>query len=111
MTKSTLLHTGRASLGALGAYLRRRGCFAPLREPVPIAQQTVRYRPIDQILDALVGLLCGAKTMAQRHGTMRTDPAVQRACGRPGGAEPSPSARTLRACTPDTVAQLARVAW
>lgn len=111
MTKSTILHTGRASLCALGEYLRRRCFFAPLREPVTIAQKTVRYRPIDKILDALVGILCGAKTMAQSNVTIRTDPAVQRAFGRTGCAEQSTIARTLRACTPDTVAQLERVSW
>jgi hypothetical protein len=111
MTKSTILHTGRASLCALGEYLRRRCFFAPLREQVTIAQKTVRYRPIDKILDALVGILCGAKTMAQSHVTIRTDPAVQRACGRTGCAEQSTMARTLRACPTDTVAQLERVSW
>ena len=111
MTKSTILHTGRASLCALGEYLRRRCFFAPLREQVTIAQKTVRYRPIDKILDALVGILCGAKTIAQSHVTIRTDPAVQRAFGRTGCAEQSTMARTLRACTTDTVAQLERVSW
>jgi Transposase DDE domain group 1 len=111
MTKSTILHTGRASLCALGEYLRRRCFFAPLREQVTIAQKTVRYRPIDKILDALVGILCGAKTIAQSNVTIRTDPAVQRAFGRTGCAEQSTIARTLRACTTDTVAQLERVSW
>jgi hypothetical protein len=78
---------------------------------VTIAQKTVRYRPIDKILDALVGILCGAKTIAQRNVTIRTDPAVQRAFGRTGCAEQSTIARTLRACTTDTVAQLERVSW
>jgi len=78
---------------------------------VTIAPNTVRYRPIDQILDALVGILGGAKPMAQSHVTMRTAPAGQRACGRTGGAEPATLARPRRACTTDTVAQLARVSW
>jgi hypothetical protein len=111
MTKSTILHTGRASLCALGEYLRRQCFFAPLREQVKIPQKTVRYRPIDKILDALVGILCGAKTIAQSNVTIRTDPAVQRAFGRTGCADQSTIARTLRACTVDTIAQLARVSW
>ena len=111
MTKSTILHTGRASLCALGEYLRRRCCFAPLREQVKVPQKTVRYRPMDKLLDALVGILCGAQTIAHRNVTMRTDPAVQRAFGRTGCADPSTMARTLRACTGETVAQLARVSW
>ena len=111
MAKSTILHTGRASLCALGEYLRRRCFFAPLREQVIVPQKTVRYRPIDKVLDALVGILCGAKTIAQSNVTLRTDPAVQRAFGRTGCADQSTIARTLRACTPENVVQLERVSW
>jgi Transposase DDE domain group 1 len=111
MPKSTILHTGRASLCALGEYLRRRCFFAPLREQLPIVQKTVRYRPVDKLLDALVGILCGAKTIAQSNVTIRTDPAVQRAFGRTACADQSTIARTLRACTAENVAQLERVSW
>ena len=111
MAKSTILPIGRASLCALGEYLRRRCFFAPLREQVTVPQKTVRYRPLDKVLDALVGILCGAKTIAQSTVTIRTDPAVQRACGRTGYADQSPIARTLRACTPENVTQLERVSW
>src|SRR6266446_4802297 len=108
MSQSTILHTGRASLCALGEYLRRRCFFAPLRDQVKVPQKTIRHRPIDKVLDALVGILCGAKTIAQSNVTIRTDPAVQRAFGRTGCAEQSTMARTLRACTADSVAQLER---
>src|SRR5919197_904422 len=111
MAKSTILHTGRASLCALGEYLRRRCCFAPLREQVHIPQKTVRYRPIEKVLDGLLGILCGAKTIAQSNSTIRVDPAVQRAFGRTGCAEQSTIARTLQASTAETVAQLSRVSW
>jgi hypothetical protein len=111
MSQSTILHTGRASLCALGEYLRRRCCCAPLREPLLSAQKTVWYRPVDTVLDALVSLLCGATTSAHSHLTSRTAPAVQRACGRTGCADPSTIARTLRACTGDHVAQRERVSW
>jgi hypothetical protein len=63
------------------------------------------------VLDALVGILCGAKTIAQSNVTIRTDPAVQRAFGRTGCADQSTIARTLRACTPENVTQLERVSW
>ena len=82
-----------------------------MREQVQLAHKTVRYRPIEQVLDGLWGLLCGAKTIAQSHGTMRLDPAVPRACGRTGCAEPSTIARTLQASTTETVDQLRRVSW
>jgi len=71
----------------------------------------VRYRPIDKVLDGLLGLLCGAKTISQSNVMIRVDPAVQRAFGRTGCAEQSTIARTLQASTTETVAQLERLAW
>lgn len=111
MHKHMTMTTGRASLCALGEYLRRHCFFAPLREQVKIPQKTVRYRPIDKLLDVLGGILCGAKTIAQNNVTIRTDRAVQRAFGRTGCAEQSTLARTLRACTAENVAQLEQVSW
>ena len=111
MHQHTTMTTGRASLCALGEYLRRHCFFAPVREQVQVRQKTVRYRPIDKLLDALSGMLCGAKTIAQNNTTIRTDRAVQRAFGRTGCAEQSTIARTLRAWTAENVAQLAKVSW
>src|SRR4029450_6376548 len=111
MHKHTTMTTGRASLGVLGEYLRRHCFFAPVREQVQIRQKTVRYRPIDKLLDALSGILCGAKTIAQNNVTIRPDRAEQRAFGRSGCAEQSDIARTLRACTVENVAQLEKVSW
>jgi Transposase DDE domain group 1 len=111
MRQHTTMTTGRASLCALGEYLRRHCFFAPLREQVKILQKTVRYRPIDKLLDALGGILCGAKTISQNNVTIRTDRAVPRAFGRTGCAEQSTIARTLRACTAETVAQCEPVSW
>ena len=111
MSKTTTTPTSRASLCALGEYLRRHCFFAPLREQVTIPQKTVKYCPIDKILDGLLGILCGAKTISQSNGTIRLDPAVQRAFGRTGCAEQSTIARTLQASTAETVDQLSRVSW
>ena len=111
MTKDNTMPTGRASLCALGEYLRRHCFFAPLREQVHIPQKMVRYRPVEKVLDGLLGILCGAKTIAQSNGTIRLDPAVQRAFGRTGCAEQSTIARTLQASTAETVEQLSRVSW
>src|SRR3954451_8593658 len=111
MYKHTTMTTGRASLCALGEYLRRHCFFAPLREQVQVPQKTVRHRPIDKVLDGLLGILCGAKTISQSNGTIRLDPAVQRAFGRTGCAEQSTIARTLQASTAETVDQLSRVSW
>jgi Transposase DDE domain group 1 len=109
MAKDITMTTSRASLCALGEYLKRHCFFAPLREQVQIPQKTVRYRPIDKLLDGLLGILCGAKTISQSNGTIRVDPAVQRAFGRTGCAEQSTIARTLQACTTAQVTQLEQV--
>ena len=69
MHKDTTMTTGRASRCALGEYLRRHCFFAPLREQVQIPQKMVRYRPIEKVLDGLLGILCGAKTISQSNGT------------------------------------------
>jgi hypothetical protein len=109
MSKSTTMTSARASLCTLGEYLRRRCFFAPLQEQVKMAQKVVKYRPIDTRLDGLLGMLCGAKTIAQSHVTVKVDPAVQHAFGRKGCADQSTMARTLPACTAENVAQLERV--
>ena len=111
MSKESPMTTSRASLWALGEYLKRHCFFAPLQEQVQVPQKTVRYRPIEQVLDGLLGILCGAKTLSQSNSTMRVDPAVQRACGRTGCAEQSTMARTLQASTAETVDHLSRVSW
>jgi hypothetical protein len=111
MHKHTTMTTGRASLCALGEYLRRHCFFAPVREQVRIPQKMVRYRPVDKLLDGLLGILCGAKTISQSNVTVRLDPAVQRAFGRTGCAEQSTIARTLQASTAETVAQFERISW
>jgi hypothetical protein len=111
MAKDIMMPTSRASLCALGEYLRRQCFFAPLREQVQLSQKTGRYRPIEKVLDGLLGILCGAKTISQSNITIRLDPAVQRAFGRTGCAEQSTIARTLQASTAETVDQLSRVSW
>ena len=65
MAKDSIMMTSRASLCALGDYLRRQCFFAPMREQVQIPQKMVRYRPVEKVLDGLLGILCGAKTIAQ----------------------------------------------
>jgi hypothetical protein len=111
MHKDTTMTTGRASLCALGEYLRRHCFFAPLREQGQLSQKTVRHRPRDKRLDGLWGILGGAKTISQSNITIRLEPAVQRAFGRTGCAEQSTIARTLQASTAETVDQLSRVSW
>jgi hypothetical protein len=60
MSKDSTMTTSRASLCALGEYLKRHCFFAPLREQVQVPQKTVRYCPTEKLLDGLLGILCGA---------------------------------------------------
>ena len=109
MPKSITLTTGPTSLCALGEYLRRHCFFAPFHEQVKMAQKVVKYRPTEKLLDGLVGMLCGAKTIAQSNLTIKVDSAVQRAFGRKGCAEQSTIARTLQICTAENVGQLEHI--
>jgi Transposase DDE domain group 1 len=111
MAKEITMTTSRASLCALGAYRKRHCLFAPLQEQVQIPQKTVWYRPSDKVLDGLLGILCGATTIAQSNSTIRVDPAVQGAFGRTGCAEQATIARPWPARTAETVDQLERVSW
>jgi Transposase DDE domain group 1 len=109
MSKLTTLTTSRASWCARGEYRHRRCFFAPFHERIKIAQKVVHYPPTEKRLDGLLGMRCGAKTIAQRTVTIKVDPAVQRAFGRKGWAEQSTIARPLPAGTAENVAQLERV--
>ena len=66
MHKHTTMMTSRASLCALGEYLRRHCFFAPLREQVQVPPKTVRPRPIEQVLDGLLSPIGRVKTPAFR---------------------------------------------
>jgi hypothetical protein len=87
------LTPGRATLCALGEYLRMRCFFAPLHERGKIVQKVVNYRPTEKLLDGLFGMLCGAKTISQSNLTSTVAAAVQRAFEHKGCAEPSTIAR------------------
>jgi hypothetical protein len=99
--------SGHASLCALGVYLRREGCLAPLEEGVQIQQKCVRYTPVQKLEMVLVGLLAGAKAVSHTGWTVRLDPALCAAFGLPGCAEQSVLADTLNAATGADVAALA----
>jgi hypothetical protein len=111
MAEATTRHSARASLCALGEYWRRHAFLAPLSHHGQIPPKTSKSPPVDKLLDALVGLRCGAKTSAQSKVRGRVDPAVQGAFGRKGCADPSPLARPLQAGTPQTVEPREAVAW
>lgn len=94
----------------MGVHLQHLDLFGPIREPVHIAQKTVRYPPADTLYDAFIALLAGAQGLVEIKGRLRPDPGLQAAFGRRGCAEQSVVQDPLDACTEETVQQLT-AAW
>src|SRR5712692_4034570 len=101
--------SGHASLCLLGAYLRRTGFFQTLADGIKLKQKALKYTPAQKVQMLFISLLAGAKTVSQTGTTLRTDPALQAACGLPGCAEQSVIAATLDAATEADVADLRAV--
>lgn len=115
MKESTASLTGsratpRATLAALGVKLCALDFFAPIRERVQVPQKSVQYLPSEKLYDCFVGILAGAKGIADINRVLRADPALQVAFGRDACAEQSTLQDTLDACTPESVAQM-ETAW
>jgi hypothetical protein len=107
MTSATTSHASpRASLAAIGALLRQRNVFAPVREHLTIAQKTVKYTPTDKLYDGLIALLAGAHGLVEVNTRLRSDLALQQAFGRTACAEQSVIQQTLDACTAENVQQM-----
>jgi hypothetical protein len=95
-----------ASLAAIGALIRHRDLFGPVREHLTIMQKTVKYTPTDKLYDALIAILAGAHGVVEVNTRLRSDPALQRAFGRRACAEQSVIQETLDACSAQNVKQL-----
>ena len=107
MTTATTSHASpRASLAGIGALLRQRNVFAPVREHLTIAQKTVKYTPTDKLYDGLIALLAGAHGLVEVNTRLRSDLALQQAFGRTACAEQSVIQQTLDACTAENVQQM-----
>lgn len=106
-TTATTSHASpRASLAALGALLRHRDVFGPVRRRVTIAQKTVKYTPTDKLYDGLIAILAGAHGLVEVNTRLRSDHALQQAFGRTACAEQSVVQQTLDACTAENVQQM-----
>lgn len=104
--RMTNMRTSRASLCALGAICQERQVLAPLAKMIHIDQKAVRYKPTDKLMDALLAMLCGARTLVATNTTLRPDRAVSRAFGRDGCAEQSTIWETIQACNEANLAEL-----
>jgi hypothetical protein len=98
--------SSHASLCLLGMHLRRQGFFKPLEAHVKIQQKVLNYTPVQKLEMFFIGLLAGAKAVSHTATTLRVDPALIKAFGLPGCAEPSTIAEALNAATEQDVADL-----
>ncbi len=99
-------YSPRAVLAAIGAEVRAREVFEPIRERVDIGQKTVKYTPTEKLEDVYIGILAGSHGLVEINKRVRPDPGLQAAFGRKGCAEQSVVQDTLDACTDENVKQI-----
>ena len=95
-----------APLGVLGYCLTRTGFLAPLWAELALPLKTVGHAPEAKLLDVLVSILAGCRSIVQVNTRLRSDAALSRAWGREHFAEQSNLMRTLDAFTATEVNQL-----
>jgi hypothetical protein len=98
--------TAYATLAAVGRKVSEMKLFESVFEQVKIAQKTVKYTPIEKLIDAEVAMLAGAQGLVEVNKRLRPDRGLQTAFDRTGCAEQSVVQDTLDACTLENVAQL-----
>lgn len=109
-TKITLTRfkneTTYAPLGVLGYCLTRTGYLSPIFTELALTQKTVDHAPADKLLDVIVSILAGCRSLTQVNTRLRPDLALAQAWGRKRFAEQSTLARTLDAFTDVQLEQL-----
>ncbi len=106
MKHSTLAHTSRAVLAAIGIKMQQLHLFEPVVRLVKIGQKSIRHTPAQKLYDAFISLLCGAHGLVEINTLLRSDPALGHAFGRSACAEQSVVQETLDACTKENVSQM-----
>ena len=99
-------YSPRAVLVAMGAKIRALNLLQPIEDLVKIRQKTVKYSPVQKLMDGLITILAGAHGLSEINTRLRSDPALQRAFGRSGCAEQSVVQETLDACSATNVKQM-----
>ena len=100
--------SARASLAAVGRWMRRKGIWETVEEHVHIKQKVIRHEPLDKLLDAFINILAGGHGLVEIDTCVRPDEGLQRAFGRETCAEQSLVSDTLNRCTGETVEQMRR---
>jgi len=78
MNKSIIISTqvkqyfsAHATLAALGVKVSEMKWFEPITQKVKIAQKTVKYTPIEKLMDAEIAILAGAHGMVEINKRVR----------------------------------------
>jgi hypothetical protein len=87
--------TNFVPLGVLGYCLTRTDYFDPVFLEMQLPLKTVRYAPRDKLLDILVSILAGCRSIAQVNTRIRPDLVLAEAWNRTRFAEQSSLMRTL----------------
>jgi hypothetical protein len=98
--------TSFVPLGVLGYCLVQTHFFAPVFADLCLPLKTVEHDPPAKLLDLLVSILTGCRSIAQVNTRLRPDQVLAHAWGRPCFAEQSTLTRTLDAFGELQVAQL-----
>jgi Transposase DDE domain group 1 len=93
-------------LVAIGTKIRALKLLQPIEELVKIRQKTVKYSPVQKLMDGLITILAGARGLSEINTRLRSDPALQRAFGRTGSASQSVVQETLDASSATNVKQM-----
>ncbi len=99
--------SGRASLAAVGQWMKTEGIWEKIEAQVQIRQKVLQHRPTDKLKDVLLTILAGGHGVVEANTRVRGDKALQLAFGRTGCAEQSTLSATLDACTSANVSELA----
>jgi hypothetical protein len=100
--------TNFAPLGVLGYCLTRTAFLAPVWAELNLPMKTVRHSPHEKLMDVLVSILGGCRSVQHVNTRLRPDLALAAAWGRRQFAEQSVLARTLDRFRPEQLAQLRR---
>ena len=98
--------SARASLGAVGVYMRHRKMWRVIERHVHIKQKVLKHKPTDKILDAFINILAGGHGLVEVKTRVKPDEPLQRAFGRQGCADQSTISDTFNACTAENVKQM-----
>jgi hypothetical protein len=98
--------TSFAPLAVLGYCLTRTSFLSPVFAELDLALKTVEHAPSEKIIDVLISILAGCRSINQVNTRMRPDLALAQAWGRKRFAEQSSLARTLDAFSTEQLEQL-----